>query len=148
MNPWVKMVLLLAVCVGSAALGSEWTAREYRAEIATIRADNAKAVTDEQSKLLAANMAREAYKRQGDIQHANDQETINALRNRLARGVQIHIPTCGDTMPGTAKTDANQNGSGGPFPSRVDAAFERLRKGVDELAARCDQLNIDARAVR
>ena len=74
-------------------------------------------------------------------QHESDQAVINDLAARL-NGVRIHIPVT-PTCSNTGKADPGSNGASGVFSRGVDQAFARLQAGVDTLAKRCDQINID-----
>jgi hypothetical protein len=102
-----------------------------------------------EDKLLRSDEARTgliAYANritEGDTQHAKDQIAINNLRDAAGR-VHVEFPS---SLCGAAQASKGADGSPGVFPNRVDQEFTKFQGRISELAARCDQLNIDAIAL-
>ena len=131
------------LCTGAAAA---WytTSDHYQKILAEERLQHAEIVNLQLTKIQGRAAERAAKITNAEVQHAKDQLFINSLRAQSGR-VRIHFPPGGCTLPGTPRASADTGGGAGVLSERVDAAFADLQAGVDRLAARCDQLNIDAR---
>jgi hypothetical protein len=121
-NPWA-LLAIIAGCVGifiSGYLkGSSATEEKYQ-------------LAEREALIKYAETIKKSQET-----HDADQIVISTLTSRLNR-VRVHVPT---NCPTTSK---DSSGNSGVFSDSVDAAFAKLQSGVNELAARCDQLNIDA----
>ena len=105
-----------------------------------IQADEHAAAAKQYAALVAKS---DQLKHDAENQHGQDQTAVNDLHNQLGR-MREHIPTC-NTVPTTS--GPSTNGTARPLPDRVDEAFGRLQERAVELMGRCDQLNIDTRAM-
>lgn len=128
-----RLVLLLALALFSASTSWYFTRLYYL---------NDALATQQREQEIQYNIVV-AYAeriRQGDDEHATNQVIINNLRNDLNKRVRIKLPTCNNP------TTSNKDTDGGDrlFSERTDESFARFEQRLTELAARCDQLNIDA----
>lgn len=136
----IKLALWLASVLAVFALF--YGAYHYGRHVQALEDDELRnaAVIEQQTKNQAALLAyTETIKTAGE-QHDKNQTIISGLHDELDR-VHVHIPTCAVPKPTEARADSG--GGAGVLPNAVDESFARLQSGVDELAKRCDQLNID-----
>ena len=143
---WLKFAGVAAL-IAIASYGTWYaTSDHYQVKIEAMQRDWQAAYAQATQMQLDESQHNLQLRQTAEAQHAQDQLALNDLAHQL-NGMHIHLPACGGSAGQTDSTSPSADRAAGIFSARLDAAFAKLQDGIGRLAQRCDQINIDARAM-